>query len=287
MTSPTQCPFDHAVITVRERVDEAEAIYKRMGFTLTDRSFHAAGSCNHLMVFERDYLELIGFPPAGQKIRPDLLESPIGLDGLVFKAGDVDAIHRELVARGFPAGEPQSLSRKLTLPGSAVEQEARFTTVRFPRGAVQGGRLYYCRHETPHLVWHPPFQSHANGAIGIASFGIAVPDPAAEAARYGRILDVQAEIGADGSARIPMGHAMLELMTPAALRSTLGALACDAADAKGNARDAYMAMVTIKVRDLAAAEGVLKRGGFSAARIGERVIVPASEAMNCTIAFSE
>ena len=73
MPPVTRCPLDHAVITVRERMDEAEAIYRRMGFTLTERSFHAAGSCNHLMVFERDYLELIGFPPAGQRIRPDLL----------------------------------------------------------------------------------------------------------------------------------------------------------------------------------------------------------------------
>lgn len=47
MTSITRCPFDHAVITVRERMDEAAAIYARMGFTLTERSFHAAGSCNH------------------------------------------------------------------------------------------------------------------------------------------------------------------------------------------------------------------------------------------------
>ncbi len=283
MTSPTHCPLDHAVITVRERMDEAAAVYRRMGFTLTDRSFHAAGSCNHLMVFESDYLELIGFPPAGQKIRPDLLESPIGLDGLVFKAGDVDAIHRELVARGFPAGEPQPLSRKLTLPGSSVEEEARFTTVRFPRGAVQGGRLYYCRHETPHLVWHPPFQSHANGAIGIASFGIAVPDPMAEAAKYERILDTKAKRGEDGIVRIPMGQATLELMTPATLRTTLGALACDAADANGIARDAYMAMVTIKVRDLATTRRVLERGGFMPAKLGERLVVPASEAMNCTI----
>lgn len=287
MTSLTQCPFDHAVITVRERMDEAAAIYARMGFTLTERSFHAAGSCNHLMVFERDYLELIGFPPAGQKIRPDLLESPIGLDGLVFKAGDVVGIHRELVARGFPAGEPQPLSRKLTLPGSSVEEEARFTTVRFPRGAVQGGRLYYCRHETPHLIWHPPFLSHANGAVGIATFTIAVPDPTAEAARYERILDTKATIGAKGSASLQLGQTTLELMTPATLQSTLGALACNAADAHGRERDAYMAMVAIKVRDLAAAQEVLRRGGFAPARLGERIVIAASEAMNCTIALTE
>lgn len=287
MTSVTRCPLDHAVITVRERMDEAEAIYARMGFTLTARSFHAAGSCNHLMVFQDDYLELIAFPPAGQKIRPDLLESPIGLDGLVLKAGDVDGIHRELVARGFPAGAPQPLARMLTLPGDTVEQEARFTTVRFPRGALQGGRLYYCRHETPHLVWHPPFQSHANGAVGIASFTIAVPDPAAELARYEKILDTKGTVSADGSARIAMGNATLELLTPATLNATLGALACDPADADGRAREAYMAMVTIRVRDLAAAREVLRRGAFQATQLGNRIVVPASAAMNCTIAFEE
>ncbi|MSP96345.1 MAG: VOC family protein [Betaproteobacteria bacterium] len=287
MTSITRCPLDHAVISVRTRMDEAAAIYTRMGFTLTERSFHAAGSCNHLMVFERDYLELIGFPPDGQAIRADLQDALIGLDGLVLHAGDVEGIHRALVARGFPVGAPQPLARKLTLPGSAIEQEARFTTLRFPRGALQGGRLYYCRHETPQLVWHAPFQSHANTALGIASFTIAVPDPIAEIARYERILDTRAQIGADGSARIQLGHATLELLTPAALESTLGALACDAADAEGRARDAYMAMVTIKVRDLAVTQRALRRGGFSPARLGEHIVVPASEAMNCSIAFAQ
>jgi len=287
MPSVTQCPIDHAVISVRERMDEAAPIFSRMGFTLTDRGFHPAGSSNHLMVFERDYLELIGFPPAGRTIRADLLEGPIGLDGLVLKAGDVQAIHRQLVARGFPAGAPQPLSRKLMLPGSSVEEEARFTTVRLARGAVLGGRFYYCRHETPQFVWHAPFQSHHNGALGIARFTIAVPDPISEITKYERILDTPASIGADGSARIRMGHAELELLTPMALQTTLGMLACDAHDFDGRERDAYMAMVTIKVRDLAATKSALQRGGFSVAALREGIAVAAAEAMNCTIAFAQ
>ncbi len=287
MPSITHCPLDHAVISVRDRMDEAAAIFKRMGFTLTDRGFHSTGSCNHLMVFERDYLELIGFPPPGQAIRPDLREAPIGLDGLVLQAGDAQGIHRELVARGLPVGEPQLLARKLRLPGSLIDQEARFTTVRFPRGALQGGRVYYCRHETPELVWHAPFQSHANGALGIASFTIAVPDPATEITRYATILDSQGTFHADTSACISLGHAELDLVTPSALHAALGALACDATDHEGHRRDAYMAMLTIRVSDLATAAAVLRRGGFSPAAIGDRIAIPAIEAMNCTIAFSE
>ncbi len=285
MPAVTQCPIDHAVISVRERMDEAEAIFKRMGFTLTDRGLHTAGSSNHLMVFESDYLELIGFPPAGMSIRPDLLDGPIGLDGLVLKAGDVQAIQRELVARGFPAGAPQPLSRKLTLPGSSVEEEARFTTVRLPRGALQGGRFYYCRHETPQFVWHAPFLAHRNGALGIASFTIAVPDPAGEIAKYERILDRPAAAGADGGARIRAGQGEIELVTPAALRTMLGTLACDPNDFDGRKRDAYMAMVTIRVRDLAAAQRALHDGGFSTRQLREGIAIPAAEAMNCTVAF--
>ena len=285
MPSVTQCPIDHAVISVRDRMDEAEAIFKRMGFTLTDRGFHPAGSSNHLMVFERDYLELIGFPPAGRTVRADLLEGPIGLDGLVLKAGDVHAIQRELVARGFPAGEPQPLSRQLILPGASTEEQARFTTVRLPRGELQGGRFYYCRHETPQFVWYAPFQSHTNSAIGIACFTIAVPDPGDEIKKYERILDTPATVDPDGGARIGMGHAELELLTPAALEKRLGALACDAKDFDGRRRDAYMAMVTIRVRDLEATRGALQRGGFSVSQLRDGIAVPAAEAMNCTIAF--
>ena len=263
MPSVTQCPIDHAVISVRERMDEAAALFARMGFTLTDRGFHPTGSSNHLMVFECDYLELIGFPPAGRTIRADLLEAPIGLDGLVLKAGDVHAIQRELLARGFPAGAPQPLSRKLTLPGSSIEEEARFTTVRLPRGAILGGRFYYCRHETPQFVWHAPFQSHQNSAVGIASFTIAVPEPTAEIAKYERILDRPASIGADGGARIRMGEAELELVTPAALQQMLGGLCCAASDFDGRKRDAYMAMVTIRVRDLEATRSALRRESCS------------------------
>ena len=287
MPSITQCPLDHAVISVRDRIDEAAAMFTRMGFTLTDRGFHSTGSANHLMVFERDYLELIGFPPPGQPIRPDLVSAPIGLDGLVLQAADVPGIYQALVARGFPAAKPQNLARKVILPGSTIEEEAHFTTVRLPRGALGGGRIYYCRHETPHLVWHAPFQSHANGATGIASFTIAVPDPAKEIARFESALDAHATIRGDGSAFISLGHARLELATPCALRASLGTLACDATDHNGQPRDAYMAMLTIKVRDIAGTRDTLHRNGISMTQLGDRIVIPAAIAMNCTIAFSE
>jgi len=284
----THRPLDHAVISVRDRMDEAEATFRRMGFTLTPRSFHTAGSANHLMVFEHDYLELIGFPPPGLTVRADLVDAPIGLDGLVLHAHDAAAIHADLAARGQPAGAPQPLSRALRLPGADADDTARFTTVRFPRGAVQGGRLYYCQHDTPHLVWHRPWMEHANGAMAITGFAIVVPDPLAEAAHYERILGCASTVRSSARSTIALGQATLTLLTAATLSASIGDGIPDARDASGAVREAYMAMVTIRVRNLARVAGVLQSGGFRINRTDEHtIVVPARQAMNCAIAFTD
>ncbi|MSQ19297.1 MAG: VOC family protein [Betaproteobacteria bacterium] len=291
MPSPTNCPLDHAVISVRDRIDEAASIFTRMGFTLTERSFHSAGSCNHLMVFEQDYFELIGWPPSGQAIRPDLLDAPIGLDGLVLRTDDAHGVHRELATKGLPVSAPETLARKVRLPGGQAEEEARFTTVRFPRGALAGGRVYYCQHETPHLVWHPPFQSHRNGARAIVKFTIVVPAPMQEMAQYERILGVPAVVCTPACARITLGHAELELITAQTLAADLGPLACAPIDSAGRPLADYMAMLTIKVQDLHRAEQVVRDGGFATTRLTRdtqaSMAVPAGETMHCTIAFVE
>src|ERR1700726_3578760 len=93
-------PLDHVVINVLFDMDRAAALMSQLGFTLTPRGFHSLGSINHLMVFESHYLELIGLPSGTDVLRRDLLESPRGLNGLVFRAGDVDACLSELQHSG-------------------------------------------------------------------------------------------------------------------------------------------------------------------------------------------
>ncbi len=275
--------LDHAVISVRDDMDRAETIFRRMGFTLTPRGFHAAGSCNHLMVFERDYLELIGFPPAGQTIRPDLRDAPIGLDGLVLATDDARGVYERL-RPAFPIGEPQRLTRMVHLDGAS--EEARFTTVRLPREALAGGRVYFCQHETPHLVWNKAWLGHGNGARAIEGFTIVVPDPAATAASYAKVLDSLAIRRDDESITMSMQQATLELTTAASLKRRFGALTGAARDAQGKPRAAYMAMVTISVADISQTKAVLDEGGFGAIALdADTVAVPAHAAMDCIIAF--
>ena len=81
--------LDHVVINTRYETDLAAELFAGLGFQLTPRGFHPTlGSINHLMVFEHAYLELIGLPPGGDKVRQELIDSPVGLNGLVFASGD-------------------------------------------------------------------------------------------------------------------------------------------------------------------------------------------------------
>ncbi len=87
--------LDHVVVNARDRIDEAADTYRRLGFTLTPRGYHTLGSMNHLAMFGTDYLELIAAKP-GDSSRPEIMEAPLGLNGLVFGTEDAAATYEAL-----------------------------------------------------------------------------------------------------------------------------------------------------------------------------------------------
>src|SRR5579862_5205099 len=103
--------LDHVVINTLFDMNRAAAVMSQLGFTVTPRGYHSLGSINHLLMFEHDYLELIGLPSGADKLRKEVLESPRGLNGLVFKVSDADASRQTLCDSGLAMLEPQSFSR--------------------------------------------------------------------------------------------------------------------------------------------------------------------------------
>src|SRR5713101_7628904 len=116
MTLPV-ATLDHVVINARDDMDRAADIYTRLGFTLTPRGYHTLGSMNHLAMFGTDYLELLGFGERGAG-RPELAPFPIGLNGLVFKTDDADAVHAHAQAAGLPILSVEAFSRPVELAGA-------------------------------------------------------------------------------------------------------------------------------------------------------------------------
>ena len=183
--------LDHVVVHVgRGGMDAAATASKALGFTLTDRGYHSMGSINHLAMFQRDYLELLGVPAGDTTSRPELQDAPLGLNGVVFKTADADETYRHLQAIGMAGEPPKDFTRPVETPHGS--QDARFRTVTVRSDVFAAGRVYFCEHNTPELVWRrdlPELQIHANGAQSIVEIVVVSDSPAEEAANFALLLE--------------------------------------------------------------------------------------------------
>jgi hypothetical protein len=214
--------LDHVVVNVLFDMDRAADLMSRLGFTLTPRGYHSLGSINHLMMFEGHYLELVGLPSGTDVLRKDVLESPRGLNGLVFEACDIEACLGRLRTSCLAMLEPQSFSRPVTIDG--VEHLARFRTVRTAPDLFEAGRVYYCRHDTPELVWHRPWMSHPNGCHGLSELVVVSAALETDVSRYARATQAAArQLGQESWAIELTDNFRITLISPARYRARYGA----------------------------------------------------------------
>ena len=175
--------LDHVVINALRETDAAEALFAALGFALTPRGYHTLGSVNHLMMTPGAYLEIVGVPSEGRQ-RQEVLDSPLGLNGIVLQTRSADDTFARLVADGFDPLPPMDFSRPVTLDGA--EHQAAFRTVRLRPDFFGGGRVYFCQHLTPELVWRPEWLEHPNGFLSIDLVEVESTEPEATADRFAR-----------------------------------------------------------------------------------------------------
>ena len=272
--------LDHLVIDVGDRFDEAERRYRALGFAPTPRARHSLGSVNQLFVFGSDYLEFLS---PGTGARPDLVGFPVGLNGLVFALKGADAVHDALQARDIPVQPVQRFSRNADLP-DGTQGEARFNVIRLVPRSVFDGRVYFCEHVTPEMIWRREWQVHPNGALGFMRVALAARDPD----RIADIFDRMFGAGAVARARtqdrphvLQAGPVAVEIWPHDALAQTLGAAMPDPAG-----RGDHMALFSVRVRSLDATKKVLQAGGIQIVKAeASRILVPPAEAMNVALEF--
>jgi hypothetical protein len=275
-------PIDHVVIDVGDRLDEAARRYHTLGFNLTARAYHSLGSCNQLAMLDPDYIELLS---PGNGARPELAGFPVGLNGLVFAMREAESVHDELRGRGAPVLPVRHFSRAVDLP-DGQRREARFKTVRVEPRTVFDGRLYFCEHLTPELVWRPEWQAHPNGALGLARIALSARNPDDVAAAFDHIFGGGAVGRATGEDRphiLRAGKVGAEIWPQAALARALGRAMPESAG-----RADHMALLGIRVRSLRQTAQTLRGNGIGMVEVGaDRILVPAIEAMNVAVEFVE
>ena len=179
--------LDHIAINVKDKMDEAYQLFSELGFTLTPRGYHSLGSINHSMVFKNDYLELIGIPRGQPITRPELKKAEIGINGLVFKSNDIKKTYQHLLNNQLSNIPPRKFSRPVDING--IENEAKFETVSIKDNVFKAGRIYFCDHLTPNLVWIPEYISHQNNVLGITEITLINSNPLSILNNFQKIKD--------------------------------------------------------------------------------------------------
>ena len=196
--------LDHVAHFV-PHVDSASSVLEKLGFTLTPFSAQSyrpepggpltpAGTGNRCVMLERGYLEFLtptGDTPIASQLRI-AIKRYTGLHLIAFGSAAPERDHERLQRAGFSPLEPVALQREIDTGGG--RGTARFTVVRVPPETMAEGRIQFCQHHTPELVWQARWTDHANRAVALAGVILHVADAREAAQRYARYTGLLAQL---------------------------------------------------------------------------------------------
>ena len=278
--APALSGLDHVVIAVTD-LDRAEALYRRLGFTLSPRALHSAamGTANHTIMLARDYFELLAVrQPTDRNLRwREAACAGEGLVGLAVATPDAAAAREAWRAADLSPGDVVAFSRPVERPGGRMT-EARFEVVSLPKETMPGASLFACAQLTREAVWLPELMAHPNTAEAIRKFAVSQPDPEAASRLWTRALPGATATRIEGGVRLRLGHHAIDLLDPpAAARRYRLALP---------APTARMVALDLVVRDAGACRAALAQGGVPAEVDGDVTLVRAEHACGVVLTLS-
>lgn len=208
--------IDHALVGVSD-LEAARDSYTRLGFTVTPRGRHIGwGTGNYTVMFENDYVELIGIVDPTQYIHnlDEFLKTGDGLLNVVLATKDADATSRWLREHSPNAEDAQSLQRLLELDDG--EELLDFRYVYIPPELTPGLQTFASQHLTPEKVRRPAWLSHPNGARSITEVTVVMENLAGVGEAYAELFGADAVSGDErkGSITVDTGNDELWFVTP-------------------------------------------------------------------------
>jgi hypothetical protein len=223
--------LDHVAHFVPD-IDAASEDLARMGFTVTPFSAQLhrleaggplvpAGTGNRIVMLKQGYVEFLT-PIAATPLADQLhaaIKRYVGVHLIAFGTTAPDLDRARLTSAHFEPYDPIALQRNIETPSGS--DTARFTVVRVPPRTMPEGRIQYCQHHTPQLVWQPRWLEHPNGAEGLAGTLLCVEEPQQTAQRYARFTGLPAHV-VSGCWRIDTTRGFLLFIDPEQCRRTFG-----------------------------------------------------------------
>ncbi|MCP5365977.1 MAG: VOC family protein [Hyphomicrobiales bacterium] len=226
--------------------------YAKLGFHLTDITYHPTGTGNRLIIFGSNFFELIvvthreKLAERSRAMVDDFLVHRSGLSGIAMLSRDQKADVAAFEAAGVPVLMTHAFQRPITLPDGRpgmADVEVVFTK------DLETPLVFFftSRQKRPEAIWQPVWQNHPNGAVDILEV-VSVEVPGQDKlARYQAGILGADNVTSDGgvtTGRVANGYA-LTINTPAVLeaRFAWAGLACEP-------HPAYAAGLVIKCGNL-------------------------------------
>ena len=274
--------IDHVLINVLD-LESARTRYQRLGFTPTPRGRHPQwGTGNYCLMFDNDYLELIGVVDpaeyAANAANRGMRRKDEGLAAIALATSDADASKAMMDKAGITAEGPKDLSR--LLEGEEGTSEPRFHILHLPADASPALPMFLCRHLSPELVRRPDWTTHRNTARRIRSIAVPMEDVADLAEVYQHLFGAGAVTTTDDIVAVRTGGASILFARPDDLEALYPDLLPDPDQSP------FPAVITLEVGDLDRAGRVIADAGFPMARDARAVMVAAEDAAGVALVFT-
>ncbi len=273
--------LDHVVVMV-DGIDAAEAAYRRLGFQVQPRGFHRKlGTANHLMIFDRDYFEILGIVEDTEfnAERRAWLRNGGGLANVALATDGADLAFDAFKQAGLKPDAPLFFDRAVEVAGKT--EHAKFRTVRIPKTHMPVVGFFVCEHLTPEFVYRPEWAKHPNGARGIAGVTVIAERPATWAPELEKYFG-------PGSTRREGEGLVVNTGTQPVRYMNRKDYAVRYPGIEPVRPGDHPALLSVRVDSLAACEALLAKNGVRIAKPDAgRLIVPPSEAAHLTLEFTE
>ena len=278
---------NHLGIAVRD-LDQASALYERMGFQLTPLSVHSGANKpgepvqematgNRCAVFPNNYIEVLGIvnPEGADWGWARFVDRFEGAHIICFGCQDAATVARRLDASNVGNSGVIPLQRDIgTLEGM---QTARFDCVHFDGGVTPEGLIQAARHRNPEYVHQPRYLDHPNGASGLARLLLVSDAPNDTAARYA-VLTGQPVTELEGlpAVKLPLATTLRFSDPEGAGRQFKGTLLSPTPS---------IVAATFSTKDLAGAQALIEKAGFPVISGEGRFHIPAEHALGVVHEF--
>jgi hypothetical protein len=169
--------IDHPVVSVRNHPEAVEK-FKLLGFSPSPISYHPWGSVLTVMMFENNFIELIGVDDPSKfgtgevdgfcygRTLGEFLDRSEGLGLVALHSNDIEGDFAAVQATGLPTQQRVDFRRKLT-KADGTPDEAVVSLGMVMDTDLGDASNFLCQQHRPEFIWRKDWQNHPNGAIGV------------------------------------------------------------------------------------------------------------------------